>query len=109
MIRRSSAVDHRTSGLPILRVKHPNGGSKVMRVRHFHNALLASAGSLALVGCGGGRSVSTALIPPPPVTPTPTLVSVQIFPNVTTTTDFAAIGVQATRTASPTVANASVS
>jgi hypothetical protein len=60
-----------------------------MRVRHFHNALLVSAGALTLAACGGGGGTTTAFIPPPEVTPTPSssaAATVTIFPSPSATT-----------------------
>jgi hypothetical protein len=63
--------------------------------------MLASAAALALAGCGGGGGTHVASIPTPPVTPTPTpppppagYQPVQIFPNITTSTTFASVGVE---------------
>lgn len=60
--------------------------------------LLVSSAALALAACGGGGGdiASTPAPTPQPTTPTPTpTVSPAIFPSVTTSTDFAVLGLEA--------------
>ena len=62
-------------------------------------ALLASACALALASCGGGGGGGGGGSPinstPPPPPPPPSANYVKIFPNVTTSTEFATLGYEA--------------
>lgn len=77
-------------------------------IRQFPLFLLAATQVLALSGCGGGggagvnstsapQAPPAAPPPPPPPPPPPQTAAVQIFPNVTVSTDFATIGFEASR------------
>lgn len=60
--------------------------------RNLLGRLLTASAAFALAACGGGNSGTIAFVPPPPPPPPPS--SPTIFPNITTNTDFAALGLQ---------------
>ena len=68
-----------------------------MSIRNFYVLASVSALTLMLCACGGGGGDRVASLPPPPPTPTPTPTPtpgavLTVFPEVTASTDFAALG-----------------
>lgn len=75
--------------------------------RNMLGRLLAASAALGLAACGGGGSSYVAPMPPPPPpspspspSPPPTTTPA-IFPNITTDTTFAVLGLQVPPTSSP--------
>lgn len=68
-----------------------------MRNSLIRTMLLATAmGSLAACGGGGGGGVASIAPPPPPPPPPPSFMPVNIFPSITTSTEFATLGFELT-------------